>query len=265
MKKIIALTLALCTIFMLAACGTKVENESDLAYVKDKGEMLVGITIFSPMNYYDENNELIGFETEFTKAVCEKLGVTPKFVEINWDSKEVELNAKNIDCIWNGMTITEERKANMSITIPYMDNKQVLIVKADKAEQFKTSLDGAKIVAEQGSTGEELALNHESFKNAKYTAVDAQAKGLVEVKSGVSDILIADYTLALGSVGEGTDFEDLAIIDSYTFDSQEYGIAFRKGSDMTEEVNKIMKELAADGTIKKIAEKYNLDKLLVLE
>lgn len=265
MKKIIALLLALCTIFMFAACGNNGEADSDLAYVKDKGEMLVGITIFSPMNYYNDANELIGFETEFTKAVCEKLGVTPKFVEINWDSKEVELNAKNIDCIWNGMTITEERKENMSITIPYMDNKQVLIVKADKVAQFEASLDNAKVVAEQGSTGEELALAHELFANAKYTAVDSQAKGLIEVKSGVSDILIADYTLALGSVGEGTDFEDLAIVDSYTFDSQEYGIAFRKGSDMTEEVNKIMKELAAEGKILEIATKYNLDKLLVIE
>ena len=263
MKKIIALLLALCTIFMFAACGDK--GGSDLAYVTDKGEMLVGITIFSPMNYYDDNNELVGFETEFTKAVCEKLGVTPKFVEINWDSKEVELNAKNIDCIWNGMTITEERKENMSITIPYMDNKQVLIVKADKVAQFEKSLDNAKVVAEQGSTGEELALSHDLLKNVNYTAVDSQAKGLIEVKSGVSDILIADYTLALGSVGKGTDFEDLAIIDSYTFDSQEYGIAFRKGSDMTEKVNGIMKELAADGTLLKIAEKYNLKELLVIK
>ena len=103
--------------------------EGDLAYIKAKGEMIIGITLFAPMNYYDDNNELIGFETEFAKAVCEKLGVKAKFVEINWDSKEIELESKNIDCIWNGMTITEERLENMSISVPYMQNKQVMVSK----------------------------------------------------------------------------------------------------------------------------------------
>lgn len=102
-------------------------EEGDLQYVKDKGELVIGITIFAPMNYYDDSEELIGFETEFAKAVCEKLGVEAKFVEINWDSKEMELNSKSIDCIWNGMTITEERLENMSISVPYMQNKQVMV------------------------------------------------------------------------------------------------------------------------------------------
>ncbi len=117
---------------LLVKDGKANETEAtagDLAYVKEKGELVIGITLFAPMNYYDENKELIGFETEFAKAVCEKLGVTPKFVEINWDTKEIELNAKSIDCIWNGMTITDERLANMSISVPYMKNKQVMVAK----------------------------------------------------------------------------------------------------------------------------------------
>lgn len=101
----------------------------DLAEIQAKGELVIGMTLFAPMNYYDENEELIGFETEFAKAVCEKLGVAAKFVEINWDTKEIELNSKNIDCIWNGMTITEERATNMSISVPYMANKQVMVAK----------------------------------------------------------------------------------------------------------------------------------------
>ncbi len=104
-------------------------TEGDLAYVKDKGELIIGITLFAPMNYYDNDNKLIGFETEFATAVCEKLGVKPKFVEINWNTKEVELQAKSIDCIWNGMTINDERLANMSISVPYMQNKQVMVYK----------------------------------------------------------------------------------------------------------------------------------------
>ncbi len=106
-------------------------TESDWEYIKAKGELVVGITYFAPMNYEDENGELTGFETEFAKAVAEELGVKVKFQEIDWNSKEVELNAKNIDCIWNGMTITPEREETMEITIPYMQNKQVVVVKAD--------------------------------------------------------------------------------------------------------------------------------------
>ncbi len=107
----------------------KAETDSDYDYIMGKGELVIGITYFAPMNYMNDNNELVGFETEFAKAVCEKLGIKAKFVEINWNSKETELAAKNIDCIWNGMTIDDDRKANMSITIPYMQNKQVMVVK----------------------------------------------------------------------------------------------------------------------------------------
>ncbi len=105
-------------------------TEGDLAYIKEKGKMVIGITYFAPMNYMDDKNELIGFETEFAKAVCEKLGVEAEFVEINWNSKEIELAANSIDCIWNGMTITDERLANMSISVPYMNNKQVMVAKS---------------------------------------------------------------------------------------------------------------------------------------
>lgn len=105
------------------------ETDSDWEYIKNNGELIIGITYFAPMNYLDENNNLIGFETEFATAVCEELGLTPKFVEINWNSKEAELKGKSIDCIWNGMTINDERKANMSISIPYMQNKQVMVTK----------------------------------------------------------------------------------------------------------------------------------------
>ena len=104
-------------------------TEGDLAYIKEKGKMVIGITYFAPMNYLDKDNKLIGFETEFAKAVCAKLGVEAEFVEINWDTKEIELQSKNIDCIWNGMTITPERAENMSISVPYMQNKQVMVSK----------------------------------------------------------------------------------------------------------------------------------------
>lgn len=253
----------------MTACGAPSKTtqettaESDMQYLQDKGTMTIGYTLFRPMNYM-ENNELTGFETEFAKLVCDKLGVTPDFQEINWDSKEIELNSKNIDCIWNGMTITEERKENMSVTNPYMGNRQVMIVKKDNVDKFSQSVDNARVVAETGSTGEELALSDEFFKNADFTAVDSQAKGLMDVESGTSDVVVVDYVLACGSIGEGTDYTDLAMIDQ-GFDPQEYGVAFRKGSDVTAKVNKIMQDLADDGTLKELAEKYNLQDLLELK
>ncbi len=111
-------------------------TDADWEYIAAKGEMIIGITIFAPMNYFDENNNLTGFETEFAKLVCDKLGLTPKFQEISWGAKETELKSKNIDCIWNGMTINDERKTNMQISAPYMANKQVLVVKSGNESNF---------------------------------------------------------------------------------------------------------------------------------
>lgn len=264
MKKFIAVIAAAAALFTMTACGSKTANTaSDMEYIKDKGNMVIGYTLFAPMNYV-EDGELIGFETDLAKAVSEKLGVEAKFQEINWDSKEMELNSKTIDCIWNGMTITDERKETMSISAPYMGNRQVLVVNKDKAAALEASVDGAKVVAEAGSAGEETAMGDDFFANAEFTPVDSQAKGLMEVKAGVSDAVVLDYIMALGSVGEGTDYEDMVIVDK-NFEEEEYGIAFRKDSDVTAKVDEAIKELAADGTLNEIAERYNLADLLLIK
>ena len=238
----------------------------DLAYIKDKGTLVIGITIFEPMDYYDENNELTGFEVEFGKAVCEKLGVEPKFQEISWDAKETELAAKNIDCIWNGLTITPERQEAMSISDAYMNNKQVIICKKENAEAFAAAgaLDGKTVVAEKESYGEEIAMSEDYadfFGKANYVAVQDMKTALMEVKAGTADAAVIDYVTGIGSLGEGSDYEDLAIVEK-SFADEQYGIAFRKGSDATAEVNKAIAELKADGTLKAIAEKYNLGEQL---
>ena len=113
-KKLKIAIVAVLVIGLLAGCGGNSKDEdSDLSYIKNKGAIKIGITIYAPMNYYDDSGNLIGFDTEFANALCGNLGVTPEFIEINWDTKEAELAAKNIDCIWNGLTVTEERRANM--------------------------------------------------------------------------------------------------------------------------------------------------------
>ncbi len=277
MKRILALIMAAMMLLVLfAGCGNNPANNdgivsdtsdniipSDADYITEKGEMVIGMTLFAPMNYYDDTNALTGFETDFATAVCEKIGVTPKFIEINWDSKEVELNAKNIDCIWNGMTITDDRKANMEITVPYMENKQVMVVKKENLEKYSEGVIGAAVVAEQGSAGETLALEDEFFKDVAFTAVGAQANALMDVASGTADIAIVDYVLSIGSIGEGTDYADLVVVDTKDFSPEQYGIAFRKGSDMATVVNNTIDELINDGTLEVIAKKYKLDALLI--
>ncbi|MBE6753023.1 MAG: transporter substrate-binding domain-containing protein [Ruminococcaceae bacterium] len=267
MKKIISLLLAvLMSLAVLTACNDNSADLSDWDYISDKGEMVVGITLFAPMNYKDDNGELTGFETEFAKAVCDKLGVKAVFQEIDWNAKETELNSKNIDCIWNGMTITEERQANMGISVPYMENKQVAVTKVENLEKFATAeaMNGAYVVAEAESAGEGVATSDAFFTGVNYTAVDSQAKTLLEVKSGTADVAVIDYVMSIGSIGEGTDYADLAVIEGAAFAPEQYGIAFRKGDTETlDKVNAAIAELMADGTLDEIAAKYKLDTLLV--
>ena len=274
MKKLIALGLAVMMMAVLFA-GMAMADESDWEYIQNKGVVVVGMTLFAPMNYY-EGDQFIGFDTELTTAVFEKLGVEVKFEEINWDSKEIELSSKNIDCIWNGMCITEERKENMSMTNAYLYNTQAIVAKADKiADLLANGMKGISVVAEQGSTGEgkltgdipddetvEVSAK-EFFAEASYTPVDSMAKALMEVKAGTADIALVDSVCALAMVGEGTDYADMVVNLDNNFGLQEYGIAFRKGSDVTEMVNQAIIELTKDGTIAEIAARYGLTDALV--
>lgn len=259
MKNLFALAIAAVMSLSIVGCST---NKDDLAYIKDNGKMVIGYTVINPLNYTNDKGEFVGFETEFAKEVSKRLGVEADFVEINWDTKETELSSKNIDCIWNGMTITDERKENMSISTPYLENRQVLIMRAEDKEKFSESLEGATVIAEAGSAGEELMSSDEMFANANCMPVASQATALMDVAAGTSDVAVIDYVMAGGSVGEGTDYKDLIIVDK-DFESEEYGIAFRKGSSVTEAVNKIITEMVQDGSLAKIAEKYGLKDILI--
>ncbi len=248
--------------------GTASANENDWTYIQNKGELIIGVTYFEPMNYMNENGELTGFETEFATKVCEKMGVTPKFQKIDWDSKEVELNAKTIDCIWNGLTITDERKTNMDISTPYMENKQVMVAKADIADKLTSAdaLKGLTVVAEKKSAGEEVAQSDEFFTSAEYVSVDSQAKALLEVKSGTADVAVIDYVMSIGTLAEGSDYSDLKVVTDKSFAPEQYGIALRKDSTETlKKLNEAIQACADDGTLKQIAEKYNLQDLLLVE
>lgn len=236
---------------------------ADWEYIESKGELVIGITYFEPMNYLTESGDITGFETEFAQAVCKLLGITAKFQVISWDAKEFELNAKAIDCIWNGMTIDEDRKENMTISQPYMENVQVLVVK-DTNTGYGSSVDGLTITAESGSAGETITSTEDFFTNANVIPVDTQSKALLEVSAGTADACVIDYVAAVGMLGENTDYSSLVVIDDLVFGGEEYGIAVRKGEDaLIGKINDAINQLIKDGTLHEIAAKYNLEDRII--
>ena len=255
MKKIFALVLTLIVILsVFAGCGQ--QNTSDLAYVQEKGKLVVGVTIYEPMDYQDENGNWTGFDAEFAQMVAEDLGVEAEFVIIaDWKKKFVELQMKEIDVVWNGMTITDEAKANASVSDPYVINAQVVVTKADVAANFATtdSLKDISIAVENGSAAAQAL---DAIGITDYLVTDDQAKALTEVLSGTSDACVIDITMARAMIKEGSDFASLAIAQELT--SEYYGIAFRKDSDITAKVNELMAGYMADGTLAALAQKYNV-------
>ena len=271
MKKLISTVLALGMAAGLAGCGssaaatpastadavsTESAADTDLAYIQGKGKMTIGYTVYEPMNYTDADGNFTGFDTELATAVCAKLGVEPDFVEINWDTKVVELDAKSIDCIWNGMTLTDDIMANAACTKPYAKNAQVVVMKADAAYASTADLAGKTVVAEAGSAGETAISEDAGLSQAEYISKSVQTDCLMEVAAGTADAAVLDLTLATAMIGEGTDYANLAIKDE--LNAEEYGAAFRKGSDAAEAVNAAFDELKADGTMQALADKYSL-------
>ena len=284
MKKMIALLLAALMVLSMAACASKTADttpaadaaqtdapadtteaadttaeETDLAYIQNKGTLVIGITDFEPMDYKDADGSWIGFDADMAKAFAESLGVTAEFVEIDWDNKILELDSKTIDCVWNGMTLTAEVTSAMECSNAYCNNAQVVIVPADEAADYQT-VEACKdlvFAAEAGSAGEaELtALGY------SVTPVKAQSDALMEVAAGTSDAAVIDSLMAAAMVGEGTGYSAL----TYTcgLNSEEYGVGFRKGSDLAQKLNDFFKASYADGSMLKIAETYGVQAAII--
>ena len=301
MKKLLALLLALVMVVSLAACASDTKEpaaddsqtetpdadagadpapdadgagedsaapESDLAYVQEKGTLVVGITYFDPMDYKEEgSDEWIGFDADMAKAFAESLGVSVEFQEITWDYKVEELNSKAIDCVWNGMTLNDEVKAAMGTSVPYCLNAQVLVVPADRAADFEglTSLEGFNVAVESGSAGEDAA----EALGAAAVPVQAQANALMEVAAGTSDAAVIDLLMAGAMIGEGTSYADLTytmnLNEAQGLDSEEYGVGFRQGSDLVDAFNTFWAEKVSDGTVLETATAYGLQESVILD
>ena len=300
MKKLIVLSLTMMLSFSLAACGSSdkdtnggaskettdtgsdsnagdtsnstaddasssntgdAASDGDLAYVKDKGTLVVGITDFEPMDYKDADGNWIGFDADMAKAFAESLGVTAEFVEIDWDNKIMELDGKTIDCVWNGMTLLEDVKTAMECTNAYCNNAQVVIVPADKADLYQDveSLKELNFAVETGSAGEDMAQEN----NFSFTPVQQQSSALMEVAAGTADAAIIDSLMAAAMVGEGTGYANL----TYTvqLNSEEYGVGFRKGSNLAGALNDFFAASYADGSMMECAEKYGVQAAVVAQ
>lgn len=263
---IVAIALCVCCVVACVACN----NGTDYEKIQKKGKFIVGITDAEPMNYY-ENNELVGFDTEFTKAVAAKLGLEAEFVEISWGNKYIELSTGSIDCIWNGFTANcsdsdgVQRSDKVALSNFYMFNEQCVVTKAADVSKFTSVADlaGKKAGAEGGSAGESFAKDAGATVEVTKTS---QLDVILDIKSGSVDFIVIDRTLADRVIGKG-DNADLAIVSAIRPEGEpeKYAIGFRKGSDFADKVNEAMVALVKDGTLLQIAAKYGLENLLITD
>ena len=279
-KRVLALMMAALMVVSLVACGSSSSDEStdttesadteesadaeadadsDVAAIQEAGTLIVGITDFEPMDYLDDSGEWIGFDADLARLVAEDLGVEIEFVEIDWDNKILELDGGTIDCVWNGMTLTDEVAEAMNCTDAYLNNAQIVVMAADVIDNYTDtdSLAELSFAVEAGSAGaaaaEELGLD--------YTELTAQSDALLEVESGSCDAAIIDSLMAAAMVGEGTSYEDLTYGLELT--TEEYVIGCRVGSDLTDFINEELAAWAADGTLESVAETYGVQAALV--
>ncbi len=301
MKKWIAMLLAALMVFSMAACAAKNEPaadqtndqtaadtqtsepaedtasgedaapaadqtaaDSDMAYIQSKGTLVVGITDFAPMDYQNESGEWIGFDADMAKAFAESLGVSVEFVEIDWDNKLLELGSKSIDCVWNGMTLTDEVTSAMSCSNAYCNNSQVVIVPADKAADY-ADVEACKALSfavEAGSAG----MAEVEKLGASFTEVKDQATALMEVAAGTSDAAVIDSLMAGAMVGEGTSYDSLTYTVSLNAEEgEQYGVGFRQGSDLAAALNDFFAAAYADGSMQACAETYGIQAALIAQ
>ena len=234
------------------ACNKK---DSDLKKVTDNKVIYVGITIYDPMDYFDEDGEtIIGFDADLANMFAEKLGIKAKFVPISWDSKVLELTGGYIDVIWNGMTKTEELAKSIDFSLAYATNYQCVVTKTAVIEKVE-DLNGKKIAVEQGSAGDTTVTD----LNLNANRVNSQLDALNEVLAGTSDACVIDYTMAYSLVGKGS-YEALSIVSAskVAFDQEVFAVGFRKNSDLIKKLDDFFKECYDNGKLNELALKYGV-------
>ena len=259
MKKItsflLVLTLLLASVFTFASCN-KEDNtpKGDLQSVKASGKLVVGITDYAPMDYKDADGKWIGFDADLANMFASSLGVKCEFVVIDWDAKVSELDTKNIDLIWNGMTASDELGAKIDFSVSYAKNAQVAVVKKGSGIT-KDTVKTSSVAVEGGSAGETVA--NDEIKPTKVNVAENQVGALTEVLAGTSDVAIVDITMAQSIVGKGQ-YADLEVVEGATYGDEIFAVGLRKGSDLKATLDTFLKNKYADGTITDLATEYEV-------
>lgn len=281
-KKVFSLLLIALLALSLSACGTKdeegetssqnqVDNEQDVTdesedkdisweYIKNKGILILGLDdSFPPMGFRDDEDNIVGFDVDLVKAVAERLGVELVLQPIEWTAKEQELQTKNIDCIWNGFSVTEERLAQLTMSIPYMENSISMIVVDDSDIYSKEDMAGKRLAVQGGSSAEE-ALNSDENKDFRESLGDVNGSfkdyvtALMDLETGNSDAVLMDSVVAIYMINEAG--KNFRVLDDNLV-AEEYAIGFRKGEEaLANAINEALRELKADGTVEKIANEW---------
>ena len=262
MKKLIALLLALSTVFTMAFALTSCKDtddeptvKTDLETVKANGKLVVGVTVYPPMDYIDdETGDWAGFDAELAKKFAERIGVNCQIVIINWSTKVAELNSKQIDLVWNGMTASDELGQKIDFSSKYAKNAQVAVVEKGSTITAEDVKD-AQVAVESGSAGQAVAT--ETIGATKLNKVTAQIDALNEVKSGQSEVAIIDITMAESIVGKG-EYDGLTVLEGATYGEELFAVGLRKGSDIKAELDAFLKQMYDDGTLAALAAKYNV-------
>ena len=256
MKKILTILvtalLAVTACLSFAACG----ETSDLKRVQDANKLVVGVTVYQPMDYIDEDSgEWTGFDADLAKSFAESLGVNCQIVIITWSQKVAELDSKQIDLVWNGMTASDELGEQIDFSVSYAKNAQVAVVKSGSTITTKDQIKNAKIAVEQGSAGATVA---EEIGATNVTPLPSQMDALNDVvNAGGSEVAIIDITMAQSVVGKGT-YSGLKVVEGISYGDEIFAVGLRKGSDLKEKLDSFLKSKYADGTLATLAEKYQV-------
>jgi polar amino acid transport system substrate-binding protein len=266
MKKHLISTFILATALVLifSGCSTS-QKDNSWENVKKKGEFVLGLDdSFPPMGFRDENGEIVGFDIDIAKEVCSRLGINLKLQPINWDAKEQELNTKNIDCIWNGLTITPEREQALLFSKPYMNNRQVLVVRADSGFTSLNDFAGKKLGLQAGSSAKDALNGSEQFKAglAEIVEFDENMTALMDLEQGGLDVVLMDEIVARFYIQQKS--KNYTVLDE-ALASEEYGIAFRKKDQkLMEKFQETLDAMAEDGKLAAISNQWFGEDITVL-
>ena len=255
---ILALMLGVTCLCTATACGSKDD---------DKPTVTIGYTDYAPMNY-EENGVLVGFDTELAQKIFGDLGYNIRFKLIEWSNKYTELNSGTIDCVWNGFTANVadddgvQRSDKVDFSYNYMQNAQCIISKSDAEISSIAQLDGKSVAYEAGSAGESYVDGLTGSINKK--PVTSQMDAVREVNAGTAQYAVVDILLAQSLAGQGN-YSTIVINSDIVIDVEYYAIGFKKGSDLTAKVNQKLVELAGNGFIASLAQKYNVATQVILD